>query len=85
MRHNRLHDDNADIAKAPAAVDEGERADETRPPNTPVERPRPPDNADDEVERAGMGRVEVGTEDIGRSQDGGGHEWRCRTSTGWTT
>ena len=47
-----LHDDDTNIAQAAVAVDEGERTGVTRPPHTPVEHPRPPDNAD-EVKRAG--------------------------------
>ena len=53
-----VDDPHANDAQATAAVDEGEQADIKRPPHTPVERPRPPDNAD-KVVRARKVKVEA--------------------------
>ena len=51
----------------PVTVDEHERTSEMRPPHALVERPRPPDTADDEVKRMGAVEVEVG---VSRGSDG---------------
>ena len=56
-----LHDNDTNIAQAAVAVDEGERTGITRPPHTPVEHPRPPDNAN-EVKHAGTGSADKATQ-----------------------
>ena len=57
--HPATTNDDTSTTGDPETVDESTWTSVIRPPNAPVERPRPPDSADDEVQRARVVEVEV--------------------------
>ena len=78
-------DDDTSTTSIPPAVDADTRADEIRPPHTCAERPRPPDSADDEVQRTRVVEVEVvmsrGPDEVEVAADGCGDERGLRAAT----